>query len=220
MFFGTYTATLKALGSSATPGSEPHLLHCLLAGGVGGLAQLSVSVPVEVIKVVLQSQIPHATKSQVLGINRDYYKGPNEGVLDIVRSKGLRGMYRGTVAQLYRDIPASAAYFAIFEYSSFSGHKSFPYLNSQVINFICGGLAGVLSWTLILPLDVVKSRIQADVKGNLYTGFWDCVKKSVNEEGLNVLFRGYTTVATRAFLVNAVTLLTYVELIKAFKAIQ
>jgi solute carrier family 25 carnitine/acylcarnitine transporter 20/29 len=129
-------------------------------------------------------------------------------------------MYRGTVAQLYRDIPASASYFAIFEYSSFYGHKYFPSVNSQLISFLSGGLAGVLSWTLILPLDVMKSRVQADVKANLYTGLWDCVKKSVQEEGFLVLFRGYSAVATRAFLVNSVTLLVYVELLKAYKAVN
>lgn len=67
MFFGTYSNTLKLLGSSAVPGSEPHLLNILVAGSVGGVAQLSISVPVEVIKVVLQSQIPHPSKSHVLG---------------------------------------------------------------------------------------------------------------------------------------------------------
>lgn len=128
-------------------------------------------------------------------------------------------MYRGTITQLYRDIPASASYFAIFEFSSFYGHKCFPSINSQLISFLSGGLAGVLSWTLILPLDVIKSRVQADVKANLYTGLWDCAKKSVQEEGVFVLFRGYSAVASRAFLVNSVTLLVYVELMKAYRAV-
>lgn len=55
------------MGSSNGDGSEPHLLHILIAGSVGGAAQLSVAVPVEVIKVVLQSQIPHPSKQHVLG---------------------------------------------------------------------------------------------------------------------------------------------------------
>lgn len=217
MFFGTYASTLKLLGSSAVPGSEPNLVHILVAGSVGGVTQLSVAVPVEVMKVVLQSQIPHPSKQHVQAINRDYYKGPNEGVLDILRAKGLKGMYRGTTVQLFRDIPASASYFAIFEYSSFYGHKHLPSVNSQLINFVSGGLAGVLSWTLILPFDVMKSRVQADVKGNVYKGLWDCAKRSVKAEGLSVLYSGYSAVATRAFLVNSVTLLAYVELLKVFR---
>lgn len=138
--------------------------------------------------------------------------------MDIIRARGLRGMYRGYVSQLYRDIPASASYFAIFEFASFYSHKHLPYLNSQFINFVAGGLAGVLSWTLIMPLDVIKSRVQADVKGNLYKGWMDCVVKSVKSDGLSVLFVGYSAVACRAFLVNSVTLLAYVEMLKAYKA--
>lgn len=153
----------------------------------------------------------------VAAINRDYYRGPNEGVMDIIRGKGLRGMYRGFVSQMYRDIPASVSYFTIFEFSSYYGHRHLPALNSQFLTFIAGGLAGVLSWTLILPLDVIKSRVQADVKGNLYLGLWDCAVKSVKSEGIKVLFRGYSAVALRAFLVNSVTLLVYVEMLKAYK---
>ena len=126
-------------------------------------------------------------------------------------------MYRGLITQFYRDIPASAAYFTIFEFSSFYGHKHIPSLKSQVINFVAGGLAGVLSWTLIMPFDVMKQRVQADVKRTTYTGIWDCGIKSLQEEGLTVFFRGYTVVALRAFLVNAATLLAYVEFLKAFK---
>lgn len=137
--------------------------------------------------------------------------------MDIIRAQGLRGMYRGYISQMYRDIPASASYFAIFEFSSYYGHKHLPSVNSQVINFFAGGLAGVLSWTLIMPLDVIKSRVQADVKGNVYSGLWDCAMKSVKSEGVKVLFRGYSAVAFRAFLVNSVTLLVYVELLKAYK---
>ena len=125
-------------------------------------------------------------------------------------------MYRGLSAQFYRDIPASASYFAIFEFCSFYGHKYLPSINSQLLNFISGGLAGVLSWTLIMPFDVVKSRVQADIKSKMYNGFMDCFVKSTREEGVLVLFRGYSAIATRAFLVNSVTLLVYVELLKLF----
>lgn len=219
VFFGTYASCLKLLGSSNVPGSEPNLMHICIAGSVGGVAQLAVAVPVEVMKVVLQSQIPHKSKSaKYRALNTDYYKGPSEGVMDIIRSKGLRGMYRGSISQFYRDIPASASYFAVFEFTTHYAHKHLPSVNSQLISFISGGLAGVLSWTLIIPFDVAKSRVQADVKGTVYKGLWDCLRKSILEEGPTVLFRGYTAVATRAFLVNSITLLVYVELLKLFSA--
>ena len=59
MFFGTYSNTLKYLKGDVEPGTEPGFIPILLAGCIGGTAQLSVAVPVEVVKVVLQAQIPH-----------------------------------------------------------------------------------------------------------------------------------------------------------------
>ena len=153
----------------------------------------------------------------ITALNTDYYKGPWEGIKDIIKSQGIKGMYRGLVTQFYRDIPASAAYFSVFEFSSYYGHKHIPRLKTQVINFVAGGLAGVLSWTLIMPFDVMKQRVQADVKRTTYTGIWDCGIKSLRTEGVTVFFRGYSVVALRAFLVNAATLLTYVELLKVLK---
>lgn len=68
-FFGTYTNTLRVLGCHQVPGHAPELLPILVAGSVGGCVQLSVSVPVEVIKVVLQSQIRDPDRmSKQLGI--------------------------------------------------------------------------------------------------------------------------------------------------------
>lgn len=46
------------------PGHAPELLPIVVAGGVGGVVQLFVSVPVEVIKVVLQSQIRDASRQK------------------------------------------------------------------------------------------------------------------------------------------------------------
>jgi len=66
VFFGTYTNTLRLLGCDNVPGHEPQLLPIIVAGAVGGVVQLSVSVPVEVIKVVLQSQIHDPAKQRKL----------------------------------------------------------------------------------------------------------------------------------------------------------
>jgi solute carrier family 25 (mitochondrial carnitine/acylcarnitine transporter), member 20/29 len=63
------------------------------------------------------------------------------------------------------------------------------------------------------PLDVVKSRLQAQSGGHLtkprYTGIADCFKKSVREEGLPVLWRGLGTAVARAFVVNGAIFSAY-----------
>lgn len=70
--------------------------------------------------------------------------------------------------------------------------------------------AGVFSWAVITPIDLVKSRIQADdIKKPMYRGVVDCAKKSYQAHGLPVFFRGFSMMMVRSFPVNAATFLVY-----------
>ncbi len=60
---------------------------------------------------------------------------------------GLRGVFQGTMATLYRDAPASAGYFGAYEYVKRllrgpDGKTS----NSGLL--LAGGMAGVANWTV------------------------------------------------------------------------
>lgn len=55
---------------------------------------------------------------------------------------------------------------------------------------LAGGLAGIASWVLTYPVDVVKSRMQADKFENLkYNGIMDCIRKGIANEGSKFLYR-------------------------------
>jgi len=75
---------------------------------------------------------------------------------------------------------------------------------------VSGGLAGVASWVCCYPLDVVKSRLQAQaLPAARYRGVVDCFRRSVREEGLPVLWRGLGTAVARAFVVNGAIFSAY-----------
>lgn len=82
---------------------------------------------------------------------------------------------------------------------------------------LCGGIAGVVTWASIFPLDVVKTRVQTqaiasgegspllpgrDFHGPM--GAWEVAKLAYREEGVRVFFRGLGVCSVRAFIVNAV----------------
>uniref|UniRef100_A0A3B5LGJ0 Uncharacterized protein n=1 Tax=Xiphophorus couchianus TaxID=32473 RepID=A0A3B5LGJ0_9TELE len=73
-----------------------------------------------------------------------------------------------------------------------------------------GGMAGIASWIVTYPADVIKSRLQADGVGrvNQYSSIADCVRQSVRKEGYMVFTRGLTSTVLRAFPVNAATFAT------------
>lgn len=68
----------------------------------------------------------------------------------------------------------------------------------------------MFSWIAVLPMDVVKSRIQADNPNKpTYKGMWDCIYKSFKTDGMQIFFKGFFVTAIRAFPVNVVIFLGY-----------
>ncbi|CAC5374103.1 SLC25A45_47 [Mytilus coruscus] len=154
VFFGSYNQILKVMGTSADKQHDhPDYLKIAIASGMAGVFQLIIACPIEVIKVVLQSQIPHGNNKGL-----KFYKGPVEGVVDIVKHRGFSGMFRGLSSQLPRDVIASSIYFTVFEFTSYEGNRHLKSVPHPVINFMAGGLAGVVSWHHS-AFDVLKSRM-------------------------------------------------------------
>lgn len=83
---------------------------------------------------------------------------------------------------------------------------------------LCGGIAGVATWASIFPLDVIKTRLQAQSKGACTEGrpllpsqtsrqelsTCQLTKEVYRNEGMKVFYRGLGVCSSRAFIVNAV----------------
>jgi len=200
IFFGIYGNSLRYLESRGE--LKQHHLSCVfLAGCIGGAAQVTVTAPNDLVKTQLQVQTGRDTGS----VRAIQYRGPVHCMRSIYRHEGFRGCYRGVVALMWRDIPSFGVYMVIYEAIAGGENK-----DSAVRVIIGGGVTGVVTWALVLPIDVVKSRIQADCTVNpRYRGLVDCIRQSYREEGSTVFVRGFWTLVTRAFYVNAVTFVAY-----------
>lgn len=125
---------------------------------------------------------------------------------------GIRGCYQGFWIQAIRDVPAFGVYMLVYEWLM----QILPN-QSGTSSLFAGGIAGVISWAIILPLDVIKSRIQVDnISAPRYKGIRDCAITSYRVNGLAVFGRGFTTVALRSFPTNAVTLYVYSSMMSLF----
>lgn len=207
MVFQIYAVLSRAFDSSI-PSTDPPSYKGVALGGVGtGAIQSLMLSPVELVKIRLQLQ-------------RQLHDGPDQanrgpvGVAkNIFRTEGLRGLYRGLTITMLRDSPSHGFYFWTYEYMREklhpgcrkSGQESFRTM------LIAGGLAGVASWVCCYPLDVVKTRLQAQSQSSpiKYNGIVDCLCKSVQKEGYGVLFRGLGTAVARAFVVNGAIFTAY-----------
>lgn len=70
----------------------------------------------------------------------------------------------------------------------FSSNPALPF----IYQFASGAIAGVSEILVMYPLDVVKTRMQLQVKGSgeQYSSMVDCLQKIVRNEGFSRLYRG------------------------------
>ncbi|KAK7261821.1 hypothetical protein RIF29_28142 [Crotalaria pallida] len=205
MVFQIYAVLSRAFCTSVSYDDPPSLKGVALGGvGTGALQSILLS-PVELVKIRLQLQNTASQSSQS-------EKGPVKVAKNIWRNEGLRGIYRGFGITMLRDAPAHGLYFWTYEYTREKLHPGCRKSSEESLNtmLISGGLAGVASWIFGYPLDVIKTRLQAQTPSSLkYDGIFDCLRKSVKEEGYVVLWRGLGTAVARAFVVNGAVFSAY-----------
>ncbi|KAG0032672.1 carnitine transporter [Podila clonocystis] len=165
------------------------------AGFFSALPTALVTSPSERIKVVLQTQCSGAAKQ---------YDGPVAVARVLYQEGGLPSIFRGTGATLLRDGPGYAAYFGAYELikRAFIPHGGTAAdLNPLTIMF-AGGMAGVAMWSIAIPPDVLKSRLQAAPAGT-YKGTAEVLRVLLKNEGPQALFKGLGPAMLRAFPANA-----------------
>ncbi|KAI9267956.1 mitochondrial carrier domain-containing protein [Phascolomyces articulosus] len=204
--------SLDLLQENHTSNYVPTLTEVYLAGFGAGVAGFLFSAPTELVKIKDQvSRVP---------------KGSWQIIKEILVRDGFRGLYQGGWITIIRDAPSYGVYFWVYE-----GMKRLLETDAGKSNawqlLLAGGTAGVVSWSSIYPIDVVKSRLQMQVVPPArvsstaahahhsnspvrpYTSIKDCVIRSYQAEGTSVFFRGLGPAVLRAFPVNAVTFFTY-----------
>lgn len=207
--FQTYAILSRAVDRNLEPGDPPSYKGVALGGFGTGAIQSLVLSPVELVKIRLQLQ---SSESQLTG--------PSQVARAIFKAEGLRGIYRGLTITALRDSPAHAAYFWTYECLRENLHPGCRKNGQETFAtmLLAGGLAGVASWICCYPLDVIKTRIQGQTSSSplRYSGIVDCFKRSVREEGYNVLWRGLGTAVARAFIVNGAIFTAYETALRCF----
>ncbi|RGP71828.1 hypothetical protein FLONG3_6942 [Fusarium longipes] len=213
LLFVSYNRTESALNSAfSTPGN---LCNTWIAGAVGGLATWIVSTPTELIKCRAQLASPPMSS---LAIAKQTW-----------RNEGVRGFYFGGIVTALRDSVGYGFYFWSYELSTRwlatepGEQVSFQHEAAKVL--FCGGLAGVVTWASVFPLDVIKTRVQAQTLGGPVetlpllqqngssrtsrAGALQIAREAYQEGGPRIFFRGLTVCSIRAFIVNAVQWAVY-----------
>jgi solute carrier family 25 carnitine/acylcarnitine transporter 20/29 len=215
--FAGYNLTLELLrrvepGAQARAKGQESNLDIFLAGCVGGALSTLATTPGEVVKIVLQMETEQVQSGGVRRVLKQRWQ-----------QMGIRGLYTGWGATALRDTPATGVYFLGYyggkrALGSVLAPEGQPLTEERrvIVELLAGGGAGVLSWASIIPVDVVKTRIQNGFQG----GSLECARAILREEGPKGLFRGAAPCLLRAFPVNACTFFVYEETIRAMDRVE
>ncbi|KAG0366110.1 hypothetical protein BGZ54_005809 [Gamsiella multidivaricata] len=153
----------------------------MLAGATAGFCQVIATNPMEIVKIQMQ-----VAGSQKLAPGEQ-----RPTAMGIVRSLGLRGLYRGTPATLLRDVPFSIMFFPLNSFLKLQGADKDGKASFSVV--LGAGLAsGVVAASAVTPADVIKTRLQVARKPGepVFKGIADCFQHIVRNEGVVALFKG------------------------------
>ncbi|XP_050214424.1 mitochondrial carnitine/acylcarnitine carrier-like protein [Mercurialis annua] len=198
------------------PGVPLTINQQIVCGAGAGLAVSFLACPTELIKCRLQAQSALAGPGSAAGSGTaavaPKYAGPMDVARQVLKSEGgARGLFKGLVPTLGREVPGNAIMFGVYELlkQSLAGGQDTSQLGRGSL-MLAGGLAGASFWGLVYPTDVVKSVLQVDdYKNPRFSGSINAFKTILATEGVKGLYKGFGPAMGRSVPANAACFLAY-----------
>ncbi|OAL26284.1 hypothetical protein AYO20_10161 [Fonsecaea nubica] len=175
----------------------------LFAGAAGGVAQVLLGQPFDIVKVRLQTTTTYPSALSCAS--------------SILQNEGPLAFYKGTLTPLIGIGACVSVQFGAFHYA----RRAFEEQNLRANHpaglsygqyYLAGAFAGLTNSVLSGPIEHVRIRLQTQPHGaaRLYSGPLDCIKKLSAHEGvLRGLYRGQAVTLYREAQAYGVWFLTF-----------
>ncbi|KAH3667976.1 hypothetical protein OGAPHI_001730 [Ogataea philodendri] len=173
---------------------HPKIIHCFLAGGIGGMVGDSLMHSLDTVKT-RQQGAPHVTR----------YRNTVPAYLTLLREEGIaRGLYGGYGAAMLGSFPSAAIFFITYE--SVKRIAIDEYGMNETATYLGAGFLGdFVSSIFYVPSEVLKTRLQLQGRfnntvfqsGYNYTGTLNAINTIIRTEGWRTLFYGYKATLVR-----------------------
>lgn len=180
-------------------GQKLTLVKEMLAGCGAGTCQVIVTTPMEMLKIQLQDAGRIAAQRKLMPetVAAGTVEAPSPTAMQLTRellkSKGIAGLYKGLGATLLRDVPFSIIYFPLFANLNNLGKRGQEGPAPFYVSFLAGCAAGSTAAVAVNPVDVIKTRLQSLTRGSTedtYSGVSDCISKILKNEGPTAFLKG------------------------------
>ncbi|XP_031420510.1 mitochondrial glutamate carrier 1 [Clupea harengus] len=180
-------------------GQKLTLFKEMLAGCGAGTCQVVITTPMEMLKIQLQDagrlEAQRKLMPETVAPGAAVMKSPTAMQItrELLRSKGIAGLYKGLGATILRDVPFSIIYFPLFANLNELGKRGAEGPAPFYVSFLAGCMAGSTAAVAVNPVDVIKTRIQSLNRGgqeDTYSGVTDCIRKILRTEGPGAFLKG------------------------------
>ena len=163
------------------PEHAPFSVH-LAAGAIAGIAEHTLTYPLDFIKTRLQ--VLHPTPAAL-------YTGLTSALRTISLEEGPMRLLRGIQSVALGAGPAHAVYFATYEKVKSVLVREGEAGTSPLKTGMAGAVATTFADAIMTPFDVIKQRLQ--IHNSQYRGLWDCFTQVLRREGPSAFYLSYPT---------------------------
>ncbi|KAF5017490.1 hypothetical protein F66182_10574 [Fusarium sp. NRRL 66182] len=192
-------------------GTYPNLYSVACFGAAGATAGSVITFlacPFELTK--LSAQVSVLLAEQGAGNKRSHAvaasyqnKGTLRTMANIIKHRGIFGLYTGLRLHLLRDTLGTGIYFMVYESGKQIGNTlAGDHPNSNKVAVVAaGGMCGLVSWAMIYPIDSAKSIYQ---RNSLLYSRGEKVPAPKIEFFKRHMYRGLGVSMSRSCVVNAI----------------
>lgn len=175
-----------------------------LAGAISGIVSRTSTAPFDRIKILLQAD--GTTKKGNPRV------APGSGLIRrtcqyVYKDGGIRGFWRGNLANILKVTPESATKFYLYDYTMRTLYGNKEQL-AATDRLTAGCIAGAVSQLVVYPLDVTKTRLAASKSGQ-FKGIWHCIQMTIRHEGYSAMYKGVRPALAAIIPASGVDLAVY-----------
>lgn len=186
-----------------------------VAGGLAACCAVTVTNPVEVVKIRMQLQGEMSSVSQRL------YKNPIQGIGLTFKNEGIRGCQKGLISAYIYQIALNGSRLGFYEPIRLALNRTFfadqeaHKVQNVAVNMFSGAFSGIIGACAGSPLFLVKTRMQSYSPAlkvgdqTHYTGVFNGLSSLYKQGGIRSLFKGIDAAILRTGFGSSVQLPIY-----------
>lgn len=186
----------------------------IFSGATSGILGAAAGSPFFLVKTRLQSYSPFLPVG-----TQHRYRNAWDGLSQIYKAEGVRGIYRGIGPACVRTGFGSSVQLPTYFLAKRRLQSWFDMPDGLALHLLSSSASGVVVCVVMHPPDTVMSRMYNQT-GNLYSSAFDCLYRTVKTEGVFAVYKGFFAHLARILPHTILTLTLAEQTIKLMKRFE